>query len=73
MPTDGHCDDCGGHNFVRCSDVPKFGNDLAAYQKTKDDLLSFYNNHGTLIDFEVKQGYDSYDKLKRTLQYNIKH
>ena len=73
MPHDGHCDDCCCTNFVDGSDPAEFEKDLENYQKNKDELLSFYNSTGTLVDFELKKGYESYDKLKRTLQYNIKH
>jgi hypothetical protein len=73
MPEDDHCDDCGGTTFVDGSDPAKFEKDLEEYQRHKDELLSFYNGTGTLVDFELRKGYESYDKLKRTLQYNIKH
>lgn len=73
MPHDGHCDECANTEFKDGSDPVEFEKDLESYQQTKDELLSFYNNNGLLIDFEVRKGYDSYDKLKRTLQYNIKH
>ena len=67
MPHDGHCDDCSGTHFIDGSDPAKFEQDLEAYQRNKDELLSFYNNNGVLVDFELKKGYESYDKLKRTL------
>ena len=73
MPHDGHCDDCSGTHFIDGSDPAKFEKDLETYQKTKDELLSFYNNNGVLVDFELSKGYESYEKLKRTLQYGIKH
>ena len=67
MPLDGHCDDCGSTNFVECSDPTQFEADLENYQKSKDDLLSMYNSFGILTDFELKNGYESFDKLKRTI------
>jgi hypothetical protein len=36
-------------------------------------LLGFYSHFGTLVDFELKKGYEDYDNLKRKIQMNIKH
>ena len=47
--------------------------DLEQYHLKKDALLGFYNEIGTLVDFELRNGYDSYDALKMHVQHNIKH
>lgn len=73
MPEDGHCDDCGSTNFEVGSDPADFEEKLNEYKQQKEELLAFYNHYGLLVDYEVRQGYESYDKLKRSIQYNIKH
>ena len=55
------------------SDPIQFEKDLSVYASKKDDLLAFYNELGLLTDFEPRNGYDDYEKLKRQIQYNIKH
>ena len=39
----------------------------------KEELLPFYNELGLLVDFEPRRGYDDYDRMKRAIQYVIKH
>ena len=73
MPADGHCDDCGSTDIEIGSDPVDFEKQLEAYKEHKDELLSFYNHFGLLIDYEIRHGYESFDKLKRQIQYNIKH
>lgn len=72
-PNDGHCVDCGSSNITNGSDPITFERELEAYKKSKDQLLSFYDHYGTLIDFELKKGFEDYDNLKRKIQMNIKH
>ena len=67
MPEDGHCDDCGSTNFEVGSDPAAFEAELNQYKQQKDELLAFYNHFGLLVDFELRQGYESYDKLKRSI------
>jgi|Transcript_45396 adenylate kinase family enzyme len=73
LPEDGFCYDCGSTNLVAGSDPMRFERDLEIYQSKKDNLLSFYNDLGLLVDFEPRHGYDDYEKLKRSIQYTIKH
>ena len=73
MPEDGHCDDCGSINVHKVEDYDEFMYKLDNYSNKKDELLGFYNKVGNLIDFELKNGYESYDDLKLYVQHNIKH
>lgn len=73
IPEDGYCFDCGSTNLAPGSDPMRFERELEVYASKKDSLLSFYNQYGLLVDFEPRNGYDDYDKLKRQIQYNIKH
>ena len=73
MPKDGHCYDCGSRNITRSGDVDQFESDLNYYNKTKDELLGFYNHLGLLIDFDLKEGYGDYQKLRDKIQMNLKH
>lgn len=73
MPEDGHCFDCGSTNLGPGSDPVRFERELEIYSSKKDELLAFYNEFGLLVDFEPRRGYDDYEKLKRQIQYTIKH
>ena len=73
IPEDGHCFDCGSTNLAPGSDPSRFERELEIYSSLKDDLLAFYNEYGLLVDFEPRRGYEDYDKLKRQIQYSIKH
>lgn len=70
---DGRCVDCGSTNIVNGSNPIAFEKDLEAYKASRDELLSFYDHFGLLVDFELKKGYDDYENLKRQVQINIKH
>ena len=73
MPKDGHCDDCGSPNIGVGSDPATFEAELEIYKQQRDELLAFYNHYGLLVDFELRKGFEDYEKLKRSIQYNIKH
>jgi adenylate kinase family enzyme len=73
MPENNTCDDCGGQNFVVGSDPTEFEKQLVSYKTQKDELLTFYNHFGLLVDFEVRHGYGDYEKIKRNIQFNLKH
>ena len=73
MPDDGHCDDCGSCNIVKSGDLENFEKELQAYHIKKEQLCGFYNQIGNLVDFELRNGYESYDALKMEVQHNIKH
>ena len=73
MPKDGSCDDCGSSTFISGSDPINFEKNLEKYKERRNELLAFYNNFGILTDFEIRKGYDDYEKLKRTIQFNLKH
>ena len=73
MPENNTCDDCGSQNFSVSSDPVIFERQLEAYKAQKGDLLAFYNHFGLLVDFEVRHGYQDYEKLKRAIQFNLKH
>lgn len=73
IPDDGYCFSCGSTNLAPGSDPLRFERELEVYASKKDDLLAFYNEYGLLVDFEPRGGYDDYDKLKRQIQYKIKH
>ncbi len=51
----------------------RFERELEIYSSKKDALLSFYNEYGLLVDFEPRHGYEDYEKMKRQIQYTIKH
>jgi hypothetical protein len=59
--------------MVDGSDPVNFEKELKQYKKNKDDLLAFYNKHGLLIDFDMREGYGDYEKIKRQIMFNIKH
>jgi hypothetical protein len=73
IPMDGFCFDCGSTNLAPGSDPVRFERELEIYASKKDDLLAFYNEYGLLTDFEPRHGYEDYAKLKRQIQYNVKH
>ena len=73
MPKDGHCHDCGSADIGEGGDPISFEKELEMYKASKDELLSFYDHYGLLVDFELKKGYEDYDKLKKKIQYAAKH
>jgi adenylate kinase family enzyme len=73
MPADGHCFDCGSRNIKRAGDVDNFEEKLSSYRVFKDELLAFYHHIGLLVDFDLKKGYDDYNKLRDKIQFKIKH
>ena len=73
MPENGVCDDCGGSSFETGSNPTEFEKQLGIYKQQKDELLAFYSHFGLLVDFELRNGYQDYEKLKRSIQYNVKH
>ena len=50
MPEDGHCYDCGSSNITRSGDAKALEQTLVEYNTKKEELLSFYNHHGLLVD-----------------------
>lgn len=64
-PKDGSCFDCGSTDIVEGGDPLQFEKELEQYKQSKEELLSFYDHYGLLVDFEVKKGYDDYEKLKK--------
>lgn len=73
MPKDGHCFDCGSTDIRVQGNPADFEQTLKEYKEQKDDLLGFYDHLGLLVDFEVKGGYEDYDKLRDKIQFNCKH
>lgn len=73
MPEDGHCFDCGSRNIQRAGDVDLFERQLANYRDSKDEILGFYDHLGLLIDFDMKEGYADYAKIRDKIQYGAKH
>lgn len=83
IPKDGSCHDCGSRNIENGSDPIQFEKSLENYKQAKDELLSFYDHYvsqtyvntfqGLLVDYELKKGYDDFDRLKRKIQYTSKH
>jgi adenylate kinase family enzyme len=73
MPENNTCDDCGSQNFVVGSEPAVFEKQLETYKAQKNELLAFYNHFGLLVDFEVRHGYQDYEKIKRSIQFNLKH
>ena len=51
----------------KATNIPKFEEDMAEYCDKRDEMIGFYREIGTLIDFEIRNGYESYDALKREL------
>ena len=50
-----------------------FQQQIKQYEQEAEQLLPFYNTFGCLVDFEMCGGYSDYDKLKRQIQFNLKH
>jgi adenylate kinase family enzyme len=73
MPENNTCDDCGSSSFSVGSEPATFEQNLEIYKAQKTELLAFYNHFGILVDFELRKGYNDYEKLKRSIQYNLKH
>ena len=73
LPQDGHCFDCGSTNIRREGNAAEFERVLKNYKDQKDELLGFYSHLGLLVDFEIKEGYADYAKLRDQIQFNIKH
>ena len=67
VPEDGHCYDCGSADIKRCGDPVKLENTLKSYNTKKDELLPFYSHHGLLVDFELRNGYDDFPRLKEQI------
>ena len=72
---EGVCDDCGSTHIAADTEANAqlHAAQLATYNLVKEPLLQFYNRYGLLVDFELKNGYDDYSKLRQQIQYTIKH
>lgn len=57
LPKDGNCYDCGSADIGEGGDPIQFERELEQYKASKDELLSFYDHYGLLVDFELKKGY----------------
>ena len=44
--------------------MEKFEEEYTLYEHRRDQLCGFYNQVGILTDFELRNGYESYDALK---------
>ena len=64
LPNDGHCFDCGSTNITKQDDASEFEQSLKQYKDQKEEILGFYNHLGLLVDFEIKHGYEDYNKLR---------
>ena len=73
VPKDGFCFDCGSSDIQKVGDAKQFSDVLQGYKANKDELLSFYDHLGLLVDFEMKTGYTDYPKLLDQILFNIKH
>jgi len=73
MPEDGHCYDCGSRDIVRSGNATQLEASMKEYREKKDELLGFYDHLGLLVDFELKSGFEDFERLKTQIQYNIKH
>ena len=73
VPKDGVCGDCGSSNLNDGSDPIQFEKELEAYKANKEELLSFYDHYGLLVDYEIKRGFDDFERLKKKIQYTTKH
>jgi len=73
FPADGVCVDCGSTDIKASGDPRNFEESLEQYKGSKEDLLGFYDHLGLLVDFELNQGFEDYDRLKKKIQYTIKH
>jgi len=73
VPVDGHCYDCGSRDFKQSGNPAQFPEVLKQYKDQKDELLGFYDHLGLLVDFEMKRGYEDYERLRDQIQFNIKH
>lgn len=73
IPKDGVCGDCGSSNLNDGSDPIQFEKELEAYKANKEELLSFYDHYGLLVDYEIKHGFDDFERLKKKIQYTAKH
>ena len=72
-PEDGHCFDCGSRDISYAGNPTEFPEALKQYKTQRDNLLGFYDHLGLLVDFELKHGYEDYERLKDQIQFNIKH
>ena len=73
MPEDGHCFDCGSRNIGQPSDHALFAEQLKDFKVNKDDVLGFYDSLGLLVDFEMRRGYEDYERLRDQIQIKCKH
>ena len=72
-PHDGHCFDCGSRDITPKGEPTIIEEALKIYKGKKDDLLGFYDHLGLLVDYEIKHGFEDYDKIRDQIQFNIKH
>jgi adenylate kinase family enzyme len=73
FPEDGFCNDCGSVHIKPAIDPETFESKLQAYHEKKDELLEFYNYVGLLVDIDLRKGgLKDYERVKQTLQFNIK-
>ena len=73
LPEDGHCFDCGSRDITPSGEPSVIEEVLKTYKSQKDELLGFYDHLGLLVDFDIKHGYEDYEKIKDQIQFNIKH
>ena len=74
FPKDGHCFDCGSRDIQPVKGVSQDFNDkLLEEEGNLEEIMGFYDKLGLLIDFEVRRGYGDYERLRETVQCNIKH
>lgn len=75
-PENGFCDNCGSSHIVpvaQCEENAQEWRLASGEYKIRKNVLDFYNHLGLLVEFDIKTGYDDYEKIKRAIQYNIKH
>ena len=73
MPENCFCVEGDLSNLEKKVDSVSFERKLEEYQKQKETLLPFYEHYGLLVDFELRQGFGDYNRLRNSIQATIKH
>lgn len=72
FPENGICRETGSL-VTPCNDDVKFKENFESYEKQLLEVGPFYQTLGLLNNFEVKNGLDDYQSIRRSILNNIKH
>jgi adenylate kinase family enzyme len=73
FPENGICGECGSNDISHCNDEGKFEEDFESYERQLLEVGPFYQTLGLLNNFEVKNGLEDYESIRRSILNNIKH